>query len=197
MVMIILVGILCSCACSTSKLFVVREGIAHFSFEYPATFEEPALDLTSSTVGITNVYICMPNTEVCDIFVNMTISAKNEYNPSAAQQMEDFINIYGPRRPTFTLLERASFSSGSITGERIRYTFREYKPEIATSGPFDDKEEMEAALKNMLGDTVNGISAYFDHGEFHVNITMESKADFKDQAESALEQIIRTFKFLD
>ena len=174
------------------RKFVMNKGTAHFSFEYPVSFEEPITDVAKH--GYWPSYITLlvsrkipKGAEGAAEFGVMVSETSNEY-PDAQAELNQFIGIIqSPNSNAIdsdyydtALLERTTIIVDGINGEMIVWSCK-WWPNYYV-GPAKD-----AIMKDI----------YFDHGGLIWNIEFYSHLDKADQSKIDLDHILQTFKILN
>ena len=187
-VMTLLVVSLAPVACAAKeqgayKKLVLREGIAHFSFEYPSTYDEPTVSPTgrfTSVVSGRKLTGANGNDPVLDIYV----TEGGDLRPDAKTSLEKALNRYETEIfKDFKLIERSSITVLGVRTEQIVYTYSGGYPGTGISdrgipAPFMGRE------------------VFFDYNGMVWNITISSLLEESETARADFEHILQTFKIL-
>ena len=185
----ILALVVMSAGCSGYTSHTLREGDAHFSFEYYDSYEKKASSLYS---GHTMVYFnrsLMEEGLLDSSFYVLVYEAGWLGNPDAEAALEDRIASYATDEyhRDFEILDRSSVTIAGVEGEQVTFCYYAERKLVGDSeGPFFK-----------LPATLIARCVYFDHNGFIWEIFMKSIEEVAEEDKVHFEHIIETFTILD
>jgi len=162
------------------KEFVVNEGLAQFSFEYPAFFSDPYLDRSQepqSTVVKTGDTAIEPGKGVESLYV-FVFSPSDSFADAKARLESEHDSISG--FPDFKLLDRSTTTVTGIQVELISYSY----------GLFWVDVHKEAGIGTAY-------EAYFDYQGFIWQIELIVDEYAVEQAKVHFDHVLETFEIFD
>lgn len=162
------------------KLFILREGVGHFSFEYPDDHEQGSLDIYSD---ITFVTFHRSLTE--DIYYDSTFSIiifqAGKFNfPNANTALEYDILLNNKATKDFQILERSSINIGGVEAE------------LLVNSCFPEKEFGGFTTKIQKNRDI-----YFNHKGYIWDISMITMEEVAEVAQTYFDHMLETFKIID
>lgn len=192
MTAMILISVVMSSGCSSYKRFTLREGDAHFSFEYPGNYEEVLTHVYSGWAAVSFDHELVEEDWIIESsYLRVDVyEAGRRGNPDAEAALESAITRIATEEyySDFEILERSSVSIAGVKGEQctLSYCYREEIPATDDEGPF---------LKLPALMTVRCV--YFDYNGFIWEIWLRSTEGFAEEDKAHFEHIIETFEILD
>lgn len=194
MVMILLMTSLPITGCGRFSEFVLREGIAHLSFEYPVSFEKPYAQMIKEgalqCTAVDSRSIPRRKEEKPAEF-SLLVSRPNLRYPDAKTALESFIKAAeedqsyqaeDPEYGEFRLLERYPVTVAGVNGELIVLS-------CWWAATFWVRAEPElSAIVRIV---------YFDHSGLIWKIMFSSHVDRSEEDKANFEHMLKTFKVLD
>lgn len=172
----------CSCNDKTGyKEFTVSEGLAPFSFEYPAFYLKPRIDrsLEPHSTEVKTSGVIQPRVNGVEALF-ITIFQVSDTYPNALAML-DYDLSCAEEHQDFQLLEHSPITVAGIQGERIIYSYSIYP------SPADFETETWTACK-----------AYFDsEGLIWRVVILADEYAAAERARDDFEHILETFQILD
>ncbi len=174
-------AIMISCSCNDTtgyKEFIVSEGLAPFSFEYPAVCREPRIDRSlepHSTVVDTSGVI-QPRVNGA-VFLIISVFQVSDSFPNAQAMLDSELSRAEGHRE-FQLLERSPVNMAGIQGERVIYSYFGFY--------YNDPE------------TGTAYEAYFDsEGLIWEVVMLADEYAAAERARADFEHLLETFQILE
>jgi hypothetical protein len=163
--------------CNEYKTFTLEKGIAHFTFEYPSSYQTPSVhimyDYRETQVSIGR---CPPENHRNEILLYIRTYHYDEYN--AESWLESYLGSESSLSDNFTLLRRLPMKVGTDTGEHAVYSYVQYQ------------------LDFKAVPTIVRIVA-FDHDDLIFHISVSADMGISESAKADFDHIIKTFEILD
>lgn len=181
-----------SSGCSSYKRFILREGDAHFSFDYPRNYEELVNDVVAGWATVSfDRELVEEDWIIEDSYFSVDVyEAGRIGNPDAEAALESDITRIATHEyySDFEILDRSSVSIAGVQGEQcvFSYCYREAIPDVDDEGPF---------LKLPVIMIVRCV--YFDYNGFIWEIWLQSTEGFAEEDKAHFEHILETFTILD
>jgi hypothetical protein len=174
--------------CGGYREFIFREDNAHFSFEYPASYSKPYVDMTGLPELVSGeTHRLIQDGEKVSVFSVMGFVILNPeyYSTNVSALLEKDLREYesGFNYLEFKLLERSQISVSGIQGEQIIFSHM-WKPE----GYIGQKGEPYPW---------RGRTVYFYSNGAIWEYYLDSPLSTADQANADFEHILQTFKILE
>jgi hypothetical protein len=175
-----------SCGSPDSMIFSLREGIGHFSMEYPPEYQVIRIDIrneaTSQYTDIGLRAAAVPGTEsLGEISVYIWPAAGTETATAILDYMlfqaEDIF-------PDYKLLDTASIMVGDMEGQAARFSWNA-SPDTSSGGSGDD---VLPAISRIV---------CFRHNDLAWEIHVATDAASQAEAEDVFLNIIETFQILN
>jgi hypothetical protein len=172
------------------KGFVVNEGVALFSFEYPVSFEEPDIDLVNGAPYSTLVisHRMAKGTEGVSRFAVIVSKTSSKF-PNARAKLDYYVGLL-----------QGGFSGGGMDPEYVAPNLQERVPIIVNG----IQGEMIVWTCQWIPDFYPGTKrdaisrdVYFDWGGLIWEIGFVSHTDRAEQAKVEFEHLLETFQILD
>jgi hypothetical protein len=163
------------------KEFIVSEGLASFSFEYPAFCSEPRIDrsLEPQSTVVDTIGVIQPRVNGTVLLV-ISIFQVNDTYPNAQAMLEDNLSSFEGLQD-FHLLERSLVTIAEIQGEQIIFSYSRY--------PSPTEFETE---------TWTDYEAYFDSEGLIWRVWMlADEYAAAERARDDFEHVLETFQILD
>ena len=171
--------------------FTLREGDAHFSFEYPESYEKIAIDLHS---GYAMVWFIRSLVEedwiIEDSYFRVQVYEAGQLgNPDAEAALESEITRIATSElyRHFEIRDRSSVSIAGVKGKQAIFTY--YYPEAPL--PLDEGPFLKLPAFLIVR------CAYFDYNGFIWEIWLQSTEGLAKEDKAHFEHIIETFTILD
>ncbi len=162
------------------RLFTLRKGLGHYSFEYPVEYKRSASDQHS---GYSREYFhrLLPEQDpIYARFIILIIEAGRHGDPDARTTLESDISYHSESAKDFRILEQSSLIIAGVDGELL---VTSYFPK----GQFGGFSEIQIMVR----------SVYFDYDGSIWEITMISSEEFAETARADFEHLLKTFQILE
>jgi hypothetical protein len=177
---------LTSCGGSDYKIFSLREGIGHFSMEYPPDYTVVRIDIRNDAASrYTDIGFRVPQSPGDDSFGEISVYAWpiDMAESSAALVLDDLLGRAAGIFSDFKLLDQYSIMVGDMDGQAAVFSW------MAT--PANDYGESDAGTLPAVSRIV-----CFCHGDLAWEIHLASDSAAPD-AEDEFNHIIDTFQILN
>lgn len=183
--LILLSSVFIFTGCSGYTRFTLREGDAHFTFEYPKDYDEKYVSIVSIFTRMTFCRSLLEEDWI-DSWFRVRVSKVGWWSsyPDAKATLEADILWSADTFEDYQILERSPVSVAGVEGEQV----------ISSYTAEHDDPHADYFMKEGL--TVNR-DIYFDHNGFIWEITMMSIEEMAEADEAVWEHILKTFKILD
>jgi hypothetical protein len=172
-----------SCDGADYTVFSLREGIGHFSMEYPSSFEVTRIDIRNEASNrYTDVGLSAPPAAGKPGLNEISVYAwpAGPEDGSAAAILNGMLGRAGAIFTDFKVLERYSTMIGDIEGQAVTFTW--------TASANTTGAAPLPAVSNMV---------CFRHGDIAWEVHVASDAGAQDRADSEFHHILETFKILE
>jgi hypothetical protein len=184
---VLLILVVCSassCSDGEYKIFTLGEGIAHFSMEYPSTYEVVRIDIRNdATTCYTDVGLRQPNAQRQNGLREISVYAWpiDSTKTGAAAVLDDLLDHAGTVFKDFELLNRYSIMVGDREGQLAIFSW--------TAAPATYSDESEIATLPALSRIV-----CFCHRNIAWEIHVASDSESQEEAEAEFGHIIDSFR---
>ena len=173
-----------SCGTPGYKKYTLREGIAHFSLEYPEGYENV---LASTQFGYVDVVFhqSLPEYDYIDSSISVvihTVAAISELYENAKAAIEWSISHLSGYFPDYQVLERKEINIDGVPAELLVGSF------TMAEVPEDDVWNTGRKLDRQV---------YFDYDGCIWHISMTSDEENAEADEAVWEHLLETFTILD
>lgn len=169
--LMIVVPTLTGCNTSQYKMYTLKHGAVHFSFEYPSYYKKQSEYLQSSElapIGIRFVHR-QPNAPSVDTIFGVNISPPAPEWPDAKGAVARIISLGN----TIQVTEQSPITVAGISGELVAY------------------------LDSRMPDTASAREVFFVFDGLLWNIYIGSDVSKADQAKADFSQILQSFKIVE
>jgi len=202
---LLLVPILALTSCRDKdgyKTFTLRDGYAHFYFEYPSSYKKSSAYADIEYRSTVVVFIRPePRAQVNSTytFFKVTVGGPTSESPNARTALErELSRLSEPEK----LLERSAIIVAGLSAELIVYSHR--PPTIASTPAAPDFFAVTSSVWGVASAAAPlepemkvTREAYFDYKGLIWNVAIDSDESEADQAKGDFEHILQTFKILD
>lgn len=183
-----------SACLSKYRTYLNKEGIAHFSFEYPKDIEKSRIHRTDEFVDVyfrreivkdgwfdRDLYIAAYKPPG---FADISIS-------DAKNLLEQGVILLDEAFEVSKVLERSPVNINGIMGELLVYTWDMMSPRMdLPDGPLEGTPQQPSLM-------MIGRGAYFDHDGLVWMIRMDSAEEVAEETRLDFEHVLGSFKFID
>lgn len=168
------------------KHFVLREGIAHFSLDYPPAYSVETFGSSPRDFDL-RIARRRIGSNISDILFSILVQKPNSREPDAKASLEFHLEETESAMKyinDFKLLKRSPAVVAGIPGEQIIYSHLAYLN-------FDDADPSKAFLTTLVKREI-----FFDYNGLIWNIRISSGLEKSDEVGADFEHILQTFKLL-
>lgn len=177
---------LSSCGNSENRVFSLREGIGHFSMEYPSKYSVKRIDIRNdSSNKYTDIGLGLTSAMEGQSFFELSVYAwPVDSNETAITVTESMLSKAEIIFQDFELLQQFSVMVGDMPGQAATFSW--------TSSPYGSSSESQE-------ETISAISQviYLCYDNLAWEIDMASDMDSQEQAEDVFQHALDTFKILE
>jgi hypothetical protein len=179
--------LLTSCGSSEYKVFSLKEGIGHFSLEYPPEYSVTRIDIRNdATSRYTDIGLSAPPVVGSRSLNEISIYAwPADGNETAALVLTGMLARAETIFQDFKLLQRSSVMIGDIEGQAATFSWTASPAAASTN-------ESEAGTLPAVSQMV-----CFRHGELAWEIHVASDLAAQKNAETEFQHILETFQILN
>jgi hypothetical protein len=174
-----------SCGDGDNQIFSLREGIGHFSMEYPAEYKVTRIDIRNEpTSQYTDIGLrsdAAGSRSLQEISVYVWPIAETE---TAADVLGDMLSQAETIFVDYQLLAESSVMLGNIEGQEASFSWNAFPDASSTT----DEADKLAVISRMV---------CFRYNDLAWEIHVASDVDSQSSAEDAFQHIIDTFQVLN
>jgi hypothetical protein len=182
------ISVSCTLCNDGYKQYRLEKGIAHFSFEYPCSYDKSGSEINNDD-GFTHIMLQGPYHKDVEDFTLISIFVIDSDDPDflkPERRLNNAISLYETFLD-YRLIERSSVNVAGIEGQQILYFYNKERPEIGDAGYIPGAGPAPTIARDI----------YFSDEGYLWNITIFSnestaKADMAD-----FEHMLETFTILN
>jgi hypothetical protein len=186
MALVLTASLIVSCTGSGYKIFSLREGIGHFSIEYPSTYTVTRIDIRNDEINrYTDVgFRDISNTDSTTLKEISIYTWPADGDETAVLILDNMLAQAGTIFQDFELLQRFSVMIGDMEGQAASFSW--------TASPADSSIKLDESALPAVSTIV-----CFRHGDLAWEIHVASDTDSQAEAEAVFKHVLETFQILN